>query len=202
MSPEPAFARLTFPSLGVIEPSEDLDRARIRGHAAGYAAGLRKAAAEAEVLEAAALAAREQRSAASREAVSSALDALRSATEQVGAIRRVVLAEADSALAAAAIDLAEAIVGRELDDAESSAKAAVHRAMSVVAVEDVLGVRLHPEDLAVISADGAALPGLQLVSDDSLDRGDAVLDVPDGIVDARISTALARARAVLLGGQQ
>jgi flagellar assembly protein FliH len=201
MSPEPAFARLTFPSLGVIEPSEDLDRARIRGHAAGYAAGLRKAAAEAEVLEVAALAAQEQRSAASREAVSSALGALRSATEQVGAIRRVVLAEADSALAAAAIDLAEAIVGRELDDTETSAKAAVHRAMSAIAVDEVLAVRLHPEDLAVIGADGA-LPGLHLVPDDSLDRGDAVLDVPDGIVDARISTALARARAVLLGGQQ
>jgi flagellar assembly protein FliH len=202
MSPEPAFARLTFPSLGVIEPSEDLDRARIRGHAAGYAAGLRKAAAEAEALEVAALAAQEQRSTASREAMSSALGALRSATEQACAIRRVVLAEADSALAVAAIDLAEAIVGRELDDSENSAKAAVHRAMSVVAADEVLAVRLHPEDLAVINADGAAPPGLQLVSDDSLDRGDAVLEVSDGVVDARISTALARARAVLLGGQQ
>jgi flagellar assembly protein FliH len=202
MSPDPAFARLTFPSLGVNEHSEDLDRARIRGHAAGYAAGLRKAAAEAEVLEVAALAAREQQSAAHRVAVASALGALRSATEQVAAVRRVVLAEADSALAAAAIDLAEAIVGRELDDTETSAKTAIHRAMSVIAVDDVLGVRLHPEDLAVISADGVALPGLQLISDESLDRGDAVLNVPDGIVDARISTALARARAVLVGGQQ
>jgi flagellar assembly protein FliH len=44
--------------------------------------------------------------------------------------------------------------------------------------------------------------GLHLVSDPGLDRGDAVLDVPDGIVDARISTALARAKAVLVGGQQ
>jgi flagellar assembly protein FliH len=114
----------------------------------------------------------------------------------------VVLAEADSALAAAAIDLAEAIIGRELDDRENSAKTAVLRAMSIVAIDDVLGVRLHPEDLAVISADGAGVQGLHLVSDPGLDRGDAVLDVPDGIVDARISTALARAKAVLVGGQQ
>jgi flagellar assembly protein FliH len=202
MSPDPAFARLAFPSIGPIEPSEDLDRARIRGHAAGYAAGLRIAAAEAEILAVAALAAQEKRDAASRATVLSALGALRLATEQVGEIRRVVLAEADSALAAAAIDLAETIIGRELDDAENSAKTAVLRAMSVVAFDDVLGVRLHPEDLAVISADGAGVQGLHLVSDPSLDRGDAVLDVPDGIVDARISTALARARAVLVGGQQ
>jgi flagellar assembly protein FliH len=202
MSPDPTFAKLTFPSIGAAEPSEDLDRARIRGHAAGYAAGLRVAAAEAEILEVAALAAQEKRDAASRAAVLSALAALRTATEQVGAIRREVLGEADSALAAAAIELAEAIIGRELDDTENSAKTAVRRAISIIAVDDVLGVRLHPEDLAVISADDTGVQGLHLISDPSLDRGDAVLDVPDGIVDARISTALARARAVLVGGQQ
>jgi flagellar assembly protein FliH len=202
MSPDPAFARLTFPSLGVAEPSEDLDRARIRGHAAGYAAGLRTAAAESAALELSMIAEREQRDVETRTAVSSALSALRFATEQVAAIARPLLAEADSALAAAAIDLAEAIIGRELDDTESSAKTAVRRAMSVVAVDDVLGVRLHPDDLAVISADSAETPGLQLIADASLNRGDAVLEVPDGSVDARISTALARARAVLLGGLQ
>jgi flagellar assembly protein FliH len=202
MSPDPVFARITFPSLGVSEPSEDLDRARIRGHAAGYAAGLRAAAAEAEILALAALAESEQREAASRNALSSALGALRSATEQAAAIRHPILAEADSALAAAAIDLAEAIIGRELDDTESSAKTAVRRAISVVAADDVLEVRLHPDDLTVISSDRTDTPGLQLVADASLNRGDAVLTVPDGSVDARISTALARARTVLLGGQQ
>lgn len=65
---------------------------------------------------------------------------------------------------------------------------------------EVAAVRLHPADVAVLKAVGMSeAAGVDLVPDASLARGDAMAQYPDGWLDARIGTALARARAVLLG---
>jgi flagellar assembly protein FliH len=64
----------------------------------------------------------------------------------------------------------------------------------------VAAVRLHPADIAVLKA--AGLPqgtGVELVPDPSLARGDAMAEYPQGWLDARLGTALARARSALLG---
>ena len=63
-------------------------------------------------------------------------------------------------------------------------------------------VRLHPADCAAIEALGpnSALPErVDLVPDPRLERGDAVTEYDDGALDARISTALDRARRALSG---
>jgi flagellar assembly protein FliH len=201
MLTDAAFSKLSFPSIGAARSEEEFEHARTRGHAAGYAAGLRQAALAAEALRDAAEADNDERASVARVAVLSALRALDSAREQVAAANGLVLAAADAALAAAALDLAEAIIGRELDDAETSAKAAVSRALSGVAPDEVVALRLHPDDIAVLGADAGQLAGLHVVADPSLARGDAIVTLPDGSVDARIASALERARAVLLGGQ-
>jgi flagellar assembly protein FliH len=60
-------------------------------------------------------------------------------------------------------------------------------------------VRLHPADLAALG-DAVAASSVPLVADSRLARGDAEVDLPAGLVDARLVTALARARTALLGG--
>jgi flagellar assembly protein FliH len=46
-----------------------------------------------------------------------------------------------------------------------------------------------------------AAAGVELSPDASIARGDAVADLPVGYLDARIGTAVARARAAILGEQ-
>lgn len=62
-------------------------------------------------------------------------------------------------------------------------------------------LRLHPLDLALLdeSTRASSAPGVVFVADPSLGRGDAEADLPAGLIDARLGTALARARQALLG---
>jgi flagellar assembly protein FliH len=61
-------------------------------------------------------------------------------------------------------------------------------------------VRLHPDDVAALVAAGTALPdGVDLAGDASLARGDAVAQYADGVLDARLAAAFARAEAALRG---
>ena len=195
MSADTAFAELTYPSLVPMGTEEETERARVRGHATGYAAGMR--AAEAEVARVAARAhdEREALRADAAIALASALAALEAATSRVSELASLVLAESDAALAAAAIELAESILGRELSDGEASARVALTRAFSTIDPDAVLDVRLSPVDLAVLAASGIESTTVRMIADPTLARGDAVVDVPEGRVDARISTALDRARA-------
>jgi len=196
MSAEQAFSPLAFPAL----PGQgNHERDSIRGHAAGYAAGRKQAEAEAAVL-------REQISAEAARATAlataelrAANDALARAAAEFRARQVPVLASVDASIAAAAIELAEAIVGHELSSGDGSARAAIERA-SAETVPAGSVVRLNPHDIRVIEAEGGA-PGVELVPDHSLQRGDAVVDLAHGSIDARVSASLARAKAVLVDGQ-
>jgi len=196
MSAEQAFSPLAFPAL----PGQgNHERDSIRGHAAGYAAGRKQAEAEAAVL-------REQISAEAARATAlataelrAANDALARAAAEFRSRQAPVLASVDASIAAAAIELAEAIVGHELSSGDGSARAAIERA-SAEAVPAGSVVRLNPHDIRVIEAEGGA-PGVELVPDHSLQRGDAVVDLAHGSIDARVSASLARAKAVLVDGQ-
>jgi flagellar assembly protein FliH len=79
-----------------------------------------------------------------------------------------------------------------------TARAAVARALDGLDRSLVVGVRLHPADLAALG-DATAASSVPLVADARLARGDAEVDLPSGLVDARLVTALSRARAALLG---
>jgi flagellar assembly protein FliH len=196
MSTDTLFSQLSYPNLATTASvDEETERARVRGHAAGYAAGLRAAEAEAAIVAERTRGEREALRADAATALQSALEALETAAARASGVDALVLADADSALAAASIELAEAILQRELADGESSARAAIARALDTVEPDSILTVRLSPIDLAVITAAGLAPSTVALVADVALDRGDAVVTVADGRVDARISSALGRARA-------
>lgn len=198
MSIDASFSRVTFPALKTTAHDAAEQSSRASGHAAGYAAGL-KAAAE----EIAAQTARQEEALADAIAegearIDAAVAVLRAASDALNNRTVPLLTEAQDALAAAAMELAEAIIGRELRDSETSAASAVHRALDGVDPALVLVVRLNPDDLAALDPQTRSATGVSFTADASLDRGNAVTEFADGYLDARIATALQRAKAAIL----
>ncbi|MET0934135.1 MAG: FliH/SctL family protein [Mycetocola sp.] len=200
MLTELSFHPVSLPSLAHHDADRIETQSRTRGHAAGYAAGLR--AAEKERLEQRAACEAEHAEVlrAARASVESALTALAAAIRSADARMLPVLQASDDTLAAAALDLAEAVLGHELADGDRSARAALGRALGAVPTAELTSIRMNPGDLALIDPELRASAGVDLVADGALHPGDALALLPDGYVDARIGTALARARAALLGG--
>ena len=96
------------------------------------------------------------------------------------------------------------MIGHELSDVPGSARAALARATGTPEADAIVAVRMHPDAIATLDAAAiesvGASAGIRLVADPALGRGDAVAELPVGIIDARIASALARATAELLGG--
>jgi len=198
-------------------------RAEARGHAAGYAAGLRAAEADLAARRVAMEAEHAEATTRLERSLAASFGALDAAAEALRQRVAPVLAESEEVLVQTALDLASAVVGYEVAASEPvvgtelaagqtgpaaahpagpregrTARAAVARALDGLDRTLVAGVRLHPADLAALG-DAAAASSVPLVADVRLARGDAEVDLPDGLVDARLVTALDRARTALLG---
>jgi len=198
MSPEPTFATLAFPSLRTEQQAELDLRARASGHAAGYAEGLRAANVELEQLRERLQAELDATIRHGQARLDRALEVLEAASAALAARALPVVADAQDALARNALDLAEALLGIELASGDTSARAALTRALSTADAPLVTTVRLNPTDLAVLDEATIAAAGVPLVADPALARGDAIADLPIGYLDARISAATARARTAIM----
>jgi flagellar assembly protein FliH len=198
-STDTPFSRVVFPPLKSSRDAAADNLAYAQGHSAGYSAGRRKAAAEAEELRrrmvrehAAALSHVEDRTTA-------ALASLAAATRALEAAVIPVVTDAQEALAHSAMDLAETIVGRELSSASAGARAALARATAGGPETGKRTVRMHPLDLASLDNSTKEAAGVTFAADETLPRGDAITEFEAGYLDARISTALVRARQALTG---
>jgi flagellar assembly protein FliH len=172
-------------------------RGEVRGHAAGYAAGLRAAADDTEALRARLLAEHDRLEQARQAQVEGAIAVLTAATRALNAVTLPVVADSEDVLVASALELAEAIIGHELCDEESSARAALARVTAQPINSVVPLVRMNPDDLALLADEVLAHQDVTFVPDPQLHRGDAIGEFPDGFLDARIGTALERAKLVL-----
>jgi type III secretion system HrpE/YscL family protein len=168
------------------------------------------ARAEAARIVAAAEAAREEfrragHAAGREEAAAGATEMLVRARAELERLRH----EACDDLKRVAVRAAERILGRQLDldpdaviDICRSALGAVRRARAVL-------LRVHPEDLARVSAarprlaSALARPGadvaVELRPDATVSRGGCLVETESGIVDARLETQLAAIERALLG---
>jgi len=210
-----AVQRVAFPVIGDAGSRDRAASADVRGHAAGYAAGLRAAHAENEALRARLEAEQAARVASMHADTARRIAVLDAATNAMLSQVAPVLADAEESVAAAALDLAEAIVGsairasRQPEDVVTSdradgqeahrasgAETTVRRALASIDRTVAVAVRVSVADAARVA--NLELP-VPIVGDPSLRDGDAVVDLPDGLLDARIDAALARAR-VALGG--
>lgn len=179
----------------VIDP-DVLEQARAQGRTEGFEAG--HAEGLAAGLAAAAEQAGEQR-AHDAAAVSSALAALDRALAATSAAGAEAVAELEAALVAGAVELAEALVGRELALSSDPGRDALVRALAMAEGDDPAVVHLHPDDLAVLGDHADLAPGreLRFVADPGVERGGCLVQLGDGSVDARLSSALQRVREVL-----
>ena len=194
------FFPLIFPSLpsSARQDQADADN-RSAGHAAGYASGLRAAGAELAGQKAALDA--EHRAALLHDAARTdrAIAVLTSAAAALDSRLLPVVTDAQDAIAASALELAETIIGEALADGERSAKAALTRALAAVDPATITTIRLNPLDLGVLNETVRAAAGVLFSADASIARGDAIAMLPFGYLDARIATAVARARTAILG---
>lgn len=200
--------RIAFPVIGDPAGRERAVGADVRGHAAGYTAGLRAAQAETDALRARLQAEHVALTASLRADTVRRLAVLDAATTAMLSTIAPVLDDAHDSVASAAIDLAEAIVGYEIrasrplvgpdDDREariaSGAETTVRRALASIDRTVPVAVRLSPADAARVTDVDLPVP---VVADPALRDGDALVDLPQGMLDARIATALDRARTAL-----
>lgn len=192
-----AFTPITYPAVG-FSRAAGTSSAQARGYAAGYAEGLRRAATEHLAAEAARESEHRSSLAEGRTAIRHALAALGAAADQTRAAALPLIQEVEGALIEAALDLAEAVLQREVAAGHLDAADALRRVLAGAPEDELVAVRLHPADAAV--AADADETTVQLIPDASLSRGDAVAVLRDGWLDARISAALSRARNVLEAG--
>lgn len=192
------FTSITIPDLNARVSTGAGDRSHALGYAAGYAEGIRQAEtelgarrAELEAQFSASIAHADARAARSAAAVDTAVAAMAARTTPL-------IEEVQDTLAAAALDLAEAILGVELSAGTNGARAAVTRVLSSVERAVITTIRMNPDDLSVISDVIAGNPDLTFTADPELRRGDAIAVLPYGWLDARITTASSHARAELL----
>jgi flagellar assembly protein FliH len=173
--------------------------ARAQGFAAGWADGVRTAQQRAAAgLEAQAIEAQEQHRRL-LSAQETALAALEAAVVACRATVGTLTQDLSASSTELAMLIAEAVIGRELQTSTDPGADAIRRAVAAVPGAVDLTVRLHPEDLAAL--DGSVVPRsvTSVVADPTLRRGDAVVETATSVVDATLSTALQRVRAVLSG---
>jgi flagellar assembly protein FliH len=173
------------------------EAARAQGYAVGWAEGRRGSLARsAEVEREQARVFEEQRRGALA-GQQSAADALDLAVERFGAVTRSVHQQLGEQAVELALQIAEAVLGREVIAAADPGADALRRAVTAVPVDVPLAVRLHPDDLAALDRSVVAGRSVTWTADPSLSRGDALVETPSGTVDAGIAGALARVREVL-----
>src|SRR4051812_2412517 len=111
-----SFAPIAFPELESRRSDERTERARVQGHAAGYAAGRREAFAALERDREALRAQAELSLLAEVQDLRDASAALRRAAEALSMRASAALAATEEELLAAAVELTSLILGRELED--------------------------------------------------------------------------------------
>jgi flagellar assembly protein FliH len=179
------------------------EQARTAGYAEGWAQGQREAAivagSSAERAHAAEQAHNQRRAAALAQAV----NALGRAVTELETHLMPTFTELQEVLLTHAFELAEAIVGRSLDDPQRRTADALRRAMAAAPESGSLVVSLCPEDFhTLVGPDGPAdfdYEGrhVSLRPDASLQPGDAIAESGMATVDATVASAVARAREAL-----
>ncbi|WP_030177121.1 FliH/SctL family protein [Spirillospora albida] len=177
-------------------------QARATGYAAGWAQGREEgrlaAAAEARELAAAAALAESARAAEAARV----LGALAQAAARLEQRTAPAATELEDLIVAAAFRLAEEILGRELAHTPEPGRDALARALGLAPAGLPVTVRLSPADRAALDPDGAGALEVDgrtvtLVTDPNLKAGDATADSEATAIDARLETAVQRAKEAL-----
>jgi flagellar assembly protein FliH len=195
---EPVYSDPHLEKLVAAAADQARDAARAEGYAAGWAQGRQAAAATAA--EAAAEAGRrdEQRRSAETQRAAGVLAALAEATRRAGEAVVPEWAEVADTLAAGALQLASAALGRELASVDGALAESVRVAVGLLAEPGRAVVHVHPDDAYLLSGgSGSAPDGVRVVADPSVAPGSVVVLSPAQRVKVDLPAALAAAEEVL-----
>lgn len=185
-------------------PEQLLTESRSNATAVGYANGWSLGLREVHALHAGEAAAAERRIAAATarhaEALQAATFAIHEAADQLERRSLPAFDELSELILAAAVDIAEALIGCELTDPRVAGAAALARVLTLAPSNETVTVRLNPVDHRILSETGAfaQAPGddrqIVLQADDSLESGDAVATSGATTIDGRLAASVARLR--------
>ena len=139
---------------------------------------------------------RETREAAYREGHEAALLELNQLLLETRERRDAALAEAEHDLLRLAVKLAEKIIGREIKLDNATVVEIVSTALRTARQNELLTVRVHPADLALIQAQRERLDPagrarfLDIVADPRVRHGGCIIESESGTVDAQLETQL------------
>lgn len=169
--------------------AERIEAARAEGHRQGFEDGYHAGLAE---LDTSIEAERQGQTARVAEAMSAALRA-------VVALRAHAVAVAEADVVALAIELAEALLRREVSSSTATSVDALKRALGLVPDGEDLVVRLHPEDVACLGELHALVPDreVRVVADPAVEPGGCLVDVGSCHIDTQIGPSIDRARRLL-----
>jgi flagellar assembly protein FliH len=173
-----------------------VDGALADGFRAGYEAGFETGLAEAAT-------AAVDREHARAVQIQSVVAQLGQVAEQLRVREGTAVEQVEYAVANAAYEIAEMLLGRELQLSGSLGRDAILRALQFAPEDGMVTARLHPDDVATLGDPDAVLPGraLAVVADESLLPGDCIVDVAGCRVDARMSSARERIAELLRSAQ-
>ncbi|MCU7727117.1 FliH/SctL family protein [Actinoplanes sp. KI2] len=180
-----------------------LEQARTTGYAEGWAQGQREYAMAAEKAAARAQVSQQAYDQRLATALAQAVNALGRAVTEIENQLKPTFTELQEVLLAHAFELAEAIVGRSLDDPQKRTADALRRVMAAAPESGPLVVSLSPDDYnTLVGKDGPDdfdYEGrhVRLRPNPALQPGDATAETGMASVDATISSAVARAREAL-----
>jgi len=178
-------------------------QARTAGYAEGWAQGQRAAALDAEAAAEHAQVAEHAHEQRRMAALAHAVNALGRAVTELETQLTPTLHEVQESILAHAFELAEAIIGRAVDDPDGRGLDALRRAMAVAPAHGEIVVNLHPDDYRnlVGSATGTDYNyegrPVHLRADPALQPGDAVAETGSTSVDASVAAAVQRAKEAL-----
>jgi flagellar assembly protein FliH len=186
----PAIAMPAWSSRGVgpggrgFDP-EEVERARLDAAAHGYADGFATG--------------RDEAVAAMRSVASGLLAELDAAVRSHAAREQQALDTLTDGVVDFALQVVEAILGRELELAAQPARDAIRRALRIAPDRGPVAVRLHPSELELLEDLDEVLGGrtVELVGDTGIEPGGCVAHVDGCVIDAQLGPALERVREVL-----
>jgi flagellar assembly protein FliH len=193
-------------------PDQLVEQARAEARAVGYAQGwthgLRSAADSQVTQQAAAAAERAALRVRQEQQVATVLQALEHAVADLRQSTLNITDEITDQVLAAAVQLAEALLGRELRDPEVAAPAALARVLRLAPDDEPVTIWLNPADhrtltaptgsALVASVEGATGRGLTFEIDPELQPGDARARCGSTSIDARLSAGVNRLREYLI----
>jgi flagellar assembly protein FliH len=161
----------------------EVDRARREG----YEAGVREAAQQAGDIE--------------RQRLHMLATSVGDSARAINNERAAAVNVAENDVLELALQLAEVLVGRELELSTTPWRDAIRRALQLAPSETEIRLRLHPLDAAAAQQDEQLMeqlsPLVRIVADHTVERSGAIADAGSCRIDAQIGSALTRVREAL-----